>query len=309
VAAFPYAPPALRRLLARAPWLGRLAQALEAWGLALFLAALRGLGPDRAARVGAALFGAWGPWLRKARHVRANLGIAFPERSAREIEALERGVWGSFGAMLADYAHLDEICRRDGGRVEVVVKGNVRALQDEGRPVVLATAHVGNYQLATYAASRLGIPVTALYTPTSNPRVDRMITRLRRPIASRLVPRDGGVRALVRELSCGRSVGLVVDTRTDGSAMIPFFGRPVPTTTLPARLALRFGCELVPIRVERMEGARFRVTVYAPLVADEAQGEKEQALAMTRMLNARFEDWIRERPEEWQCLKRRWPKR
>ena len=307
MAAFPYAPPALRRLLEGVPLLQRAVLALEAWALALLLATMRLLGPDRAARLGAALFGAWGPRLRKSRHVRANLAMAFPER-ARELGALERGVWGSFGAMVADYAHLDEICRRDAGRVEIVAKGEPQGLQEPGRPVIFATAHLANYQLATYAASRLGAPVTAVYTPHANPRVDRMITRLRRPIASRLVPRDGAVRALVRELECGRSVGLVVDTRKDGSAMVPFFGRETATSTLPARLALRFGCELLPIRVERIEGARFRVTVYGAVTAEDAQGEKQKALAMTRKLNAHFEDWIRERPEQWQCIKRRWPK-
>ena len=82
------------------------------------------------------------------------------------------------------------------------------------------------------------------------------------------------------------------------------------TSVMPARLALEFGCELVPARVERLQGARFRVTVYEQVRPDEdTVDEQAQVLQMTRKVNALFESWIRERPDQWFCTKRRWPKR
>ena len=68
-----------------------------------------------------------------------------------------------------------------------------------------------------------------------------MIERRREAIGVDLVPRDGGMRALIRELGSGRSVGLVVDNRYDEGEWVPFFGIDTPTLTTPARLALRFG--------------------------------------------------------------------
>jgi len=309
VAEYPYAP-FLRELLDGAPLLRRLVLLLEAAAFALFMAVMRALGPDRASRAGGALFRAWGPRMTKSRHVRTNLSIAFPEKPPAEIDAIERGAWATIGSLAAEYAHIDTICCREPERrVEIVVKGDLRGAQEEGRPAIFATAHLANFELATFAVSRVGAPVTALYTPHSNPLIDRMIQRRRSAINTRLVPRDGGVRELVRELARGRSVGFVADTRMDGGELVPFFGRDAATTTVPARLALRFDCELVPVRVERLEGARFRVTLYDPVRA-EAPGldAKQRALVMTRKLNAHFEDWIRERPEQWQCMKRRWPK-
>jgi Kdo2-lipid IVA lauroyltransferase/acyltransferase len=305
-----YAPSSLHRWLDRTAIPRRLVWVIEAGALWLAWALLRRLGPDRAARLGNAVLRAAGPHLRKSRHVLANLARAFPELGEAELDALVRNVWGSTGAMLADFANLDAICAREAReRIEVVVKEDLRVFAQSECPAVFATAHFDNFQLATVAAACLGAPMTALYTPDSNPLIDRMIRRRRRAIACGLVPRDGGMRALVGELRSGRSVGLVVDTRIDGGVSVPFFGVEAQTSTAPARLALRFGCELVPMRVERIADARFRVTFHGPVTSDDpALGPKENALVMTRKLNAHFEAWIRERPGQWLCLKRRWPK-
>jgi KDO2-lipid IV(A) lauroyltransferase len=150
--------------------------------------------------------------------------------------------------------------------------------------------------------------VTVLYAADANPWIGRLMLRARRGLGCRLEPRDGGVRRLVRALGRGHSVGLLVDTRVDDGEPVPFFGRPALTTTVPARLALRHGLELVPVRVERLDGARFRVTIYEPVLPDDpAAPPREQALQMTRKLHEHFERWIRERPGEWLCSKRRWP--
>jgi len=90
---------------------------------------------------------------------------------------------------------------------------------------------------------------------------------------------------------------------------VRLFGHGKPTTLIPARLALRYGFDLVPIRVERLEGAHFRVSFHPP-VAPPAEGgdEIERAVRMTERVHALFEQWIRERPGDWFCSKRLWPK-
>ena len=113
----------------------------------------------------------------------------------------------------------------------------------------------------------------------------------------------------MRELAEGRSVGLVVDTRDDDGAPVPFFGLDKLTTLAPARLALRFGCDLIPARIERLAPAHFRLTVHEPIRTDPAlASDKEQAIQMMSEVNRLFEQWIRERPGQWLCIKRAWPK-
>ena len=81
------------------------------------------------------------------------------------------------------------------------------------------------------------------------------------------------------------------------------------TSLTPAQLALKFGCELIPVQIQRRQGANFRVIFHEPItVDDDSLDNQQKILQMTRKINILFESWIRERPHEWMCTKRRWPK-
>jgi lauroyl/myristoyl acyltransferase len=150
------------------------------------------------------------------------------------------------------------------------------------------------------------LTISVIYTPEPNPWLHGFFLSLRRAFGGPMVPSAGGARELLHELAAGRSVGAAFDTRVDQGEMVPFFGTPTPTSTLPALLAQR-GYPLVPIRAVRLPNARFRIEVLAPLVpADPDLPRKERILDMTHRLNLIFEDWIREYPGEWICMKRRW---
>jgi KDO2-lipid IV(A) lauroyltransferase len=88
---------------------------------------------------------------------------------------------------------------------------------------------------------------------------------------------------------------------------VPFFGRHAMTAPAPAQLALKFGCPIVPARVERLEGAHFRLTVYPPLNLAAGGDRQADIAAAMGQINALIEDWIRARPEQWLWLHRRWP--
>jgi KDO2-lipid IV(A) lauroyltransferase len=269
------------------------------------------LSPDRASALGAAAFRAIGPHLYKMPNVRRNLELAFPERSPAAIEALARDVWANFGAVFAEFAHFETLCGPEADAyVEFVMRGKIRALTEGARPAIFVSAHLANFNLAAFAAGRMiGEPLTVVYASEPNPWIDRAIAERRERLGCRLVPRDRSVRRLIKELQAGHSLGFVADTRSEGAEMLPFFGIEAATSIIPARLAIRFGCELIPARVERLHGARFRFTLYDPIVPPEPNGdEREQARAMTRELLGYFENWIRERPGEWWCTSRRWPK-
>jgi KDO2-lipid IV(A) lauroyltransferase len=293
------------------PSFHRLAWRAAAWALSAVWWALGRLSPEHASTLGARVFRTLGPHLYKMPNVRRNLELAFPDRSPAEIEALGRDVWANFGALLAEFAHFDAFCADDGSRrIQVVVSGNSRVLSDRDGQAVFVTAHLANFQLAAFAAGRLlGEPLTVVYAPEKNPWIDRAIAARRERLGCRLVAREGGLRVLMRELEAGRSLGLIVDTRSDPGEMLPFFGIEAETTVVPARLALRYGCELVPVRMERLGPARFRFTLYEPIVPlDPGADDREKARSMMRQVLALFEEWIRERPGEWLCTARRWPR-
>ena len=105
----------------------------------------------------------------------------------------------------------------------------------------------------------------------------------------------------------GGHLTMLADQKINEGIPVPFFGRPAMTAPALALLALRFGCDVLPVRVERLGGARFRLTVFAPLALARTGNQSADVAALTACVNATLESWIRDRPEQWLWLHRRWP--
>ncbi len=278
--------------------------------LALFFKISATLTPEQASAVGAHLFALLEPHLRISHKVRRDIAIAFPEKSWEEIDRITKGILRNFGQVLAEYAHLDSISARAGnGRVEIVTEGDDLTWVKNDKPKVFVTAHLANWELAASTVVSMGIPLSVIYSPYKNPWIDRLIQKRRQPLGCGFLAKAQGIRSIMRELETGRSIGMLVDQRVDSGETVPFFGLDAETTITPARLALKYGYELVPIRVERVQHARYRVTFYKPIESpDPKLSNREQAIEMTRQINALIETWIRERPELISFTKRRWSK-
>ena len=103
-------------------------------------------------------------------------------------------------------------------------------------------------------------------------------------------------REMVRALGAGHHVALLVDQKLNTGIPVPFFGRDAMTAPAVATLALRYDCPVWPVRVERLAGATFRVTVFPKLALPEQGTREERTHAITLAINRILEDWIRERP-------------
>ena len=298
-----------RNLAKRRPEFNRIGWRIEAWAIGAFIGVLRLLPLETAVRLAHRTFAAVGPRSGKRVRVLRNLLVAFPDRTEAERNRLIKDIFGYVGVALAEIAHLDNIWRDRARRIEFVKAPELRFLKETGKPAVLVTAHIGPWTLTNFVAGEYGFPLSIVYAPESNPYVHDMMLRLRSALPVKLLARDNSMRVLMAELSHGRTIGLGSDVRLDSGEMIPMFGHGMPTNTVPARLALRFDCELVPTRAERLPGGRYRITLYPPVLPDDGiEGAAAQASNMTAKLNRQFEQWISETPGEWLCLARRWPK-
>ena len=293
-----------------APWMLSLLWRVEASLVHLLSIACRLMSPDTASRLGARLARRVGPGLDKTRLIRRNLKIAFPELSADETDELVRNIWSNLGSIVAEYPHLRTICdTRAEERLEIVMQEPLEVFKQTGKPAVFVTAHLGNWEIGAATIAHLGVPLTVVYTALQNPHMDRLLAEARDTLGFRAVERESAARELLRRLKHGTSVGLLVDQRVDSGEPTLFFGKEMLTATTPAQLALRFNCDLIPVQVQRLEGARFRVTFHKPITADDPNATPaEQINNITLNINKLFESWIRERPHEWMCTKRRWPK-
>jgi len=298
-----------KRLARKAPILVAIAQRLEATAFRFVFWLMRKLSVERALQLSAFAFGLVGPHSDKAVKARENLAIAFPERSPEWREETTRQIFRHLGYSAAELIKLEDIWEQREQRVEFVLEPEALKHMQSQRATVFITAHVGAWQVAPLVTRQFGFNVCAIYAPESNPIMLELMLGLRKSFGETLIPADAGPRPLIKELNAGHSIIMAMDTRPETGKLIPFFGQDALTNTSAAGLALRTGAALVVSRAERLPGARYRITVYDPLVSPLPEAPiKEQAVAITEIVHHYFEDWIREYPEQWVCLKRRWPK-
>jgi Kdo2-lipid IVA lauroyltransferase/acyltransferase len=263
---------------------------------------------DCASALGGALARRIGPSLGVSEHARRNISRAFPELSEIEIGRVVSGMWDNLGRVAAEYPHLRNMCVFEpGGRVEAHGFEHVDRAVAAGRQMIVFSGHIANWEIGMLAGAQHGISVAQIYRALNNPLMDRMIARFRGDRAE-LIPKGAiAARHAIAALRRGTHLGLLADQKMNDGIPVPFFGRLAMTAPALAILGLRFDCDVLPLRVERLNGARFRVTVFPPLPLPRSGEPHTDAAALMARVNATLEEWIRDRPEQWLWVHRRWP--
>lgn len=293
------------------PWLGRMKLRAEALALRCFWRCCLMLGPERSSNLAAKLIGRLvGPRSRALKRMPKNLRVALRDQPEVDIAEIAREASSNLARVIAEYPHLQRMAGLELSRfIDFVADVPEAALTPERPPALYIGVHQANWEILSSLGAPLGKPMTIVVSPLSNPFVHRLVKKARPDAWVEQAERDQATRSLVRCLQSGRSVGLLADQRFESGDLVPFFGLDAMTAIGPAKLAIKFDCDLVPTRVERIGPVRFRITTFAAIRPNQAiQGDHEQALDMMRRVNRYFEAWIREKPGEWMCVKRRWPK-
>jgi KDO2-lipid IV(A) lauroyltransferase len=298
------------KLSAARAWSAR--HRIEALALKACISASRALGPVTASNLGAGIMRLIGPRLRASRTADANLRLAMPELSDGERSAVIRGVWDNLGRTAAELPHLRTLqCCARGPGWEIRGSEYLRAVLATGGPAIFFSAHFGNWELIGTAAAACGIHMGGFYRAASNGLSDEIIRGLRRDArGGGHVPMFAkgavGGREAMAHLASGGFLGFLWHNKCNDGIAVDFFGRPAMTAPALARFALRFGCPVIPIYVERLGPARFRVVCEAPLPAPAVDDRSLYIQDMTGAVNRKIESWVRATPQSWLWLHRRW---
>lgn len=282
---------------------------IEAIGAAAMFGLFRLLPLDAASAVGGFLGRLVGPRLGVTKRAAINLRRALPELDATAARRVMRGMWDNLGRVIAEYPHLAEFKVYAGdGRIEFVGDDIIEPILATGKSAIFISAHYGNWEIATMAATQRGLDVAEIYRAANNPWIDRLIASYRDNVGSELIPK--GMIAARRSIAAvrdGRHLAVLVDQKMNDGIKVPFFGRDAMTAPAVAQLALRFDCAIVPARVERRRGARFRIVLSPPITVTRTGDRHADTEAIMIAVNAEIERWVRARPEMWLWLHRRWP--
>ncbi len=233
---------------------------------------------------------------RKAmRHIELSLGVT-PAESRR----IATGMWDNLGRLFAEYPHLTEIYMH---RTELVGAENLGDLTTTSNTSALFfSGHLANWEVAAASVRQKNIDVDLIYRPPNNPYVKNLLDKCRsmNGIVRSYPKSTQGMRQVVMALKEGRRIGILIDQKYNQGIEVPFFGQPAMTSLAFIQLARKFNCPLIPAEIERLNGARFRVTLHKPLDLT-----KDDITLITEA-HALLEDWIRARPAQWLWIHKRW---
>jgi Kdo2-lipid IVA lauroyltransferase/acyltransferase len=275
---------------------------------------VRRFDPMRSADFSAGLMRRIGPLTKYHRIGRENLAMAFPEKSQEERDTILMGVWDNLGQTVAEYAHLDRLWDLDWrnpheGRMVTDHVALFDQLRDDGKPGVIFAAHLGNWELPALLTAMYGFKGGVVYRAPNNGRVAAEVTRIRQGLMGRLIPTGiEGVVVARSILEAGGHVGMLADQHSRTGTPVTFFGRECLANPLLARLARLYDCPIVGVRVIRLPGHRFRIDATGPIDPPrDAKGRIDEQGTM-QMITSIIEGWVREHPEQWLWLHRRWRK-
>lgn len=289
-------------------WVRYPAEAALAWvGLAFF-----GLfPPTTASAIGGWLGRTFGPPLPLNRRAMANIDRAMPDITAAEKKRIIRGMWDNLGRVLGEYPHLERIVAGgDGYGMETRWRENAAPIEDAaGGHGLMVGAHCANWELFPPAMKHFGLECAQVFRPANNPIVNAMIIRRRKFPDDMLVPKGPvGARKALEILKRGDRLGILIDQKMNDGIPVPFFGHDAMTAPAVAQFAIRFNLPVVPCWIVRLGGCRFRLEFHPPIRPPDPGGDRQADIrSMMVAINKFVEDRIREHPEQWFWLHRRWP--
>jgi len=289
---------------------------LGGWALVGLVKACRPLPPDGLAAVGGAIARLVGPFSHGHRLARANLAASFPQHSADEIKRIISGMWENLGRVCAEFVHLERFWDYDRNGttsspvyLDQKTLGQVSRLRASGGPRLYFTAHLANWEVTAILATAFGSEseLAVVYRPVELGAAARVVMTPRARAIGTLISSDRGAASRLRNaLKRGMHVAMLVDEHFRGGIPVTFFGRPCTVNPTLARFARLFDCPVHGLRAIRLDDNRLTVNVTDALELPRAADGKIDVAEAMQLITSIVEGWVREHPEQWIWLRRRW---
>ena len=247
------------------------------------------------------------PLTKRQKRALDHLRQSFPDKSEEELVQITDGMWENLGRTAAEGLISDKFVKQ--ARALMDVAGNPDEMVAEMHRVggVIVSLHSGNWELGGVISSEYGYDCSVVIQRLKNPLVhDYMVQQRGSTFRGGIfVKGDRAGQRLMSSIKPSTVAAIMGDLRDKRGVSVPFFDRPAPTNTFPARLARQQQVPLCALRILRTEGIHFRVDwnwVEVP-VTDDIEADIVQGTINVQKV---FEDWIREVPEQWMWAHKRW---
>ena len=268
------------------------------------------VGLKNASNLGAVIGRSIGPLFRSKNIIEQNLKIGLGDLDTKTQSEIINNMWSNIGRTFAEYIFLKDFKFNKTNFDHIKINGAnyLDQIKKENEPVIFFSAHLANFELMAMELDKSGIKCAAIYRPLNNFFLNPLMEYLRmKYICPAQIPKGRiGMREIINKVKDGYSIALMVDQRVGEGPRVPFFNKPAHTTTIPAQLALKYNCKLVPIFIERKNSVNFEMTIYEPYKIEKTGNDEEDIKNITLKINKIIEKMIIKNPMQWIWSHNRW---
>ena len=262
------------------------------------------IGYKNSSNLGAKITSFLGPMFRKKTLILKNLDRAFPNEEIDNEKKIKK-IWENYGRILSDYIYLKDF--RNGTKNNYInVEGReiLNKIKKKKSPVVFVSGHFNNFELMAMEIEKNDIKVAAIYRPLNNLFLNPMMENIRKKYVCKRQIKKGisGTREILKLFKNGVSIALMIDQRVSEGKKIKFFNHEAYTTTIPAQLIKKFGCDVIPVHIERNKRYHFNIKFFEPISFD----KNKNIMQVTLELNQILEKMILKNPDQWIWTHNRW---
>ena len=268
------------------------------------------IGLRNASNLGSVLGKLLGPFFRSKNLIKKNIKIGLGDIDENQEKKIINGMWSNIGRTFAEYVFLKDFKfnKTDFSNIKIIGSEYLNEIKKSNKSVIFYSAHLANFELMAMEIEKSGIKTAAIYRPLNNIFLNPLMEYLRmKYICPNQIPKGRmGMREIINKITNNYSIALMVDQRVGEGEKINFFNQPAQTTTIPAQLALRYNCKLVPISLKRIENINFEMTVHKPYEIAKTSNNEQDTQNITLKINQIIEKMIIENPTQWLWSHNRW---
>jgi len=251
-----------------------------------------------------------GPFFRSKNVIQQNIKYGFGNIDQKKENEIIEGMWSNIGRTFAEYIFLKNFRfnKNYSNHIKIIGTNYLEEIKQSNKPVIFYSGHFANFELMAMELDKFGIKLAAIYRPLNNFFLNPVMEYLRmKYICPNQIPKGrAGMRQIIKKVRNGYSIALMVDQRVSEGPEIKFFNQPARTTTIPAQLALKYDCKLVPISLERKEDINFEMIVHEPYNIEKTENPDKDTENITLKINQIIEKMVIKNPTQWLWSHNRW---
>ena len=268
------------------------------------------IGLKNASNLGSVLGRFIGPLFRSKEITKQNIKTALGEIDKKEENMIINSMWSNIGRTFAEYVFLKDFKfnRTNFDHMKINGINYLEEIKKNNETVIFYSCHFANFELMAMELDKFGIKCAAIYRPLNNFFLNPLMEYIRmKYICPNQIPKGRmGMREIIGKVKDGYSIALMVDQRVGEGPRTLFFNKLAHTTTIPAQLALKYNCKLVPISIERKDGTNFEMNIHEPYKIEKTGNDDEDTKNITLKINQIVEKMIIKNPKQWIWSHNRW---